>query len=235
MSTRLTALAIAGLLAAAPLAQQAEGWGCSRSFSGSGRFGGSFSHSGSTSGGWGGFSHSGSTSYTTRSGQTYSGSHSGSGSYGWGGASYHGSYSGSAGSASYSRSVSYNGYYGGYHGCAYVAPCSGCYGSGFGAGMVTGAVLGAAAASAAKPASTTTYVYPSPGVYVAPSTTVVTTAPAGTTTVATGVPVGTTVTVLPPGFKSEMVNGVQYYQCGSTWYQMHAGSSGVSFVVVPAP
>jgi hypothetical protein len=44
--------------------------------------GSSFSHSGSTSGGWGGFSHSGSSSYTGRFGNTYSTSRSFSGGYG---------------------------------------------------------------------------------------------------------------------------------------------------------
>ena len=77
------------LIAAAALVLQpveAFAWGCSRSFSGSSSRGGSFSHSGSTSGGWGGASHSGSTSYTGRGGNTYSTSHSGSVS----GGGYHG-------------------------------------------------------------------------------------------------------------------------------------------------
>lgn len=239
MTKSLATLLVVGLAAAALTPAQAFGWGCSRSFSGSGRFGGSFSHSGSTSGGWGGFSHSGSTSWTSPTGRTYSGSHSGSGSYGWGGASYHGSYSNSwGGSGSYSRSVNYNGggcYYG-YHGYSYPTYC-GSTGGAFAAGAVTGAIVGAAAASAAQPTTTVvspTYVYPAPGVYVAPSTTVVTT-PATVVTPSGHLAIGTTVSALPVGFAPMNVNGTQYYQSGSTWYQMKVVGSSVEYVVVPAP
>jgi hypothetical protein len=232
MRTHSLALAAALLSALLP-STTAFGWGCSRSFSGSGRYGGDFSHSGSTSGGWGNVSHSGSTSYTSPSGQSYSMGHSGSGSAGWGSASYSGSaYGPHGGTASYSGSVSgasgYHGAYYGYHGYAAPPPCCyGSYGSGFGAGMVTGAVVGAAAASAAKPS--TAYVYTTPGVYVAPPPPTVVTAPA------LALPVGASVTVLPAGFTSEMVNGVQYYQAGSTWFQMRVSGTTVSYVVVSAP
>jgi len=230
-------LMVAGTLAA--IAPQAMGWGCSRSFSGGGRYGGSFSHSGSSSGGYGGFSHSGSTSYTSRYGHTYSGSHSGSGTYGYGGASYHGSYSGSAGYHSYSGSASYCGY----HGCAYPTYSTGCYGSGFGAGLATGAIVGAAVASSAH-AAAPVYVYPASGVYVQP--TPVYTAPAATPAPAAGpapvppspevaLPTGATVTVLPPGFATVTVKGTQYYLSGVTWYRMEYGANGVYFLVVPAP
>lgn len=243
MHKNTIALTMAGLLTTSLLPSQAFAWGCSRSFSGSGRYGGSFSHSGSTSGGWGNFSHSGSSSYTSRSGQTYSGSHSGSGSYGYGGASYSGSYSTAhGGSGSYSGSASYHGggsYYG-YHGCAYPTTYSCSTGGAFAAGMVTGAVVGAAVASAAKPPPPApVYVYPAPGVYVAPPPVVITTPTTTTTTtttvVQTSLPIGSTTTVLPPGFVSLNVNGTEYYQKGPTWYQMKVGGNGVYFVVVPAP
>src|SRR5438034_1208928 len=79
-------LSLTLIAAAAVVLQPVEAfaWGCSHSSSGGGSRGGSFSHSGSTSGGWGGASHSGSTSYTGRGGNTYSTSHSGSASYGGG-------------------------------------------------------------------------------------------------------------------------------------------------------
>jgi hypothetical protein len=231
----IISIVIAGLATASVTCAQAHAWGCSRSFSGSGRYGGSFSHSGSTSGGFGDFSHSGSTTYTRPDGQTYSGSHSGSGTYGYGGASYHGSYSNSyGGSASYSGSASYGGsgcYYG-YHGYSYPAPYCGSTGGAFAAGAVTGALVGAAVASSSQPAPV--YVAPAPGVYVQPAPVVVTTP---STTVVTSGPlvVGTTVSALPVGFQPMNVNGVQYYQSGSTWYQMRVVGSSVSYVVVPTP
>lgn len=224
------------LVASLASADRTFAWGCGRSFSGTDRFGGSVSHSSSTSGGWGDFSHSGSTSYTTRDGQSYSTSHSGSGTYGGGNVSYSGSATGPhGGTASYSGSASAYGYHGayyGYHGYSCPPPCCyGSYGSGFGAGMVTGAALGAvttaAVASAAKPPATT-YVYSTPGVYVAPPVVV------GAPLVAP-LAVGTTVTVLPAGFTSEVVNGIQYYQAGATWYQMRVVGTSVQYVVVPAP
>ena len=120
MNCKIFSLTIITGVALIALPLEAFGWGCSRSFSGGGYRGGSFSHSSSTSGGWGGYSHSGSTSYTGRGGNTYTASHSSSGGYG----GYH-----------------YGGY-GGYH-------YGGCYGGGFAAGAVTGAAVGAAAASTA--------------------------------------------------------------------------------------
>ena len=122
MNYKIFFLTIVAAAALIMLPLEAFGWGCSRSFSGSGRFGGSFSHSGSTSGGAGGWSHSGSTTATGRYGNSYTASRSASG---YGG---------------------YNGYhpggYGGYH-------YGGCYGGGFAAGAITGAAVGAAATSAA--------------------------------------------------------------------------------------
>lgn len=244
MNKSTIACVIAGLTAAAITPAPALGWGCSRSFSGSGRYGGSFSHTGSTSGGWGGFSHSGSTSYTGPGGNTYSGSHSGSGSYGWGGATYHssGSYSGYHGSASYSATYhgGYGGTYYGYHGYAYPAPYCGSSGSAFAAGLVTGAVTGAAVGAAVASQPSTVYVAPTPGVYVQPapvvvSNPVVVSSPAVVSTTQVVLPVGSRVTALPVGFQSMNVNGVQYYQSGSTWYQMEVGNNGVYYEVVPAP
>jgi hypothetical protein len=56
------------------LTSDALAWGCSRSCSGSGNYGGSFLYSSSSSGGYGSYSHSGSTTATGRYGNTYSGS-----------------------------------------------------------------------------------------------------------------------------------------------------------------
>jgi hypothetical protein len=213
-------------------------WGCARSVSGSGRWGGSFSHSSSTSWGGGSFSHSGSGSWTSPSGQTYSGSHSGSGTYGWGGATWHGTYSGSGGASGSYSGAAVRTPYSGYHGYAYPVPAYGCYGSsGFGAGFAAGAVTGAAVTAAAATASqpSTTYVVPASGVYVAPTVVTQPVVVAAPAVVPAAVPIGTTVTVLPTGFRSEVVNGVQYYQAGSTWYQLRIQNGSAVFVVVPAP
>jgi hypothetical protein len=43
------------------------------------------------------------------------------------------------------------------------------------------------------------------------------------------------VTTLPSTPKVIVVNGVSYYQCGSTWYQQAYSGSGVTYVVVKAP
>lgn len=229
-SPAVVASALILLLAAS---ESCFAWGCARSVSGSGRGGGSFSHTSSTVGGGGSFSHSGSGSWTSPSGQTYSGSHSGSGTYGWGGATWHGSYSGSGGaSGSYSGVAVRTPYYG-YHGSAYPVPVYGTYsssgfGAGFAAGAVTGAAVTAAAASASQPS--TTYVVPASGVYVAPAAVA-----QPVVAVPAVVPIGTTVTVLPTGFRSEVVNGVQYYQAGSTWYQLRIQNGSAVFVVVAAP
>jgi hypothetical protein len=83
-------LSVTTVVALSVITCDARAWGCSRSGSFSGSNCGSFSHSGSSSGGGGNYSHSGSTTATGRYGNTDSGSHSGSGSYGYGGGSYHG-------------------------------------------------------------------------------------------------------------------------------------------------
>ena len=48
-------------------------------------------------------------------------------------------------------------------------------------------------------------------------------------------PIGTQVAALPAGSTSMVVNGVNYYQSGPTWYKPYFGSSGVYYEVVPAP
>jgi hypothetical protein len=48
-------------------------------------------------------------------------------------------------------------------------------------------------------------------------------------------PLGAEVTTLPPGCKAHIVNGVQLYQCGDTWYKPYFGGSGVYYEVVPQP
>ena len=93
MNFKILSLSIITAAALITLPLEAFGWGCSRSFSASGRYGGSVSHSGSTSGGWGGWSHSGSTTATGRYGGSYTTSHSSSGNY-QGGYHYGGSYGG---------------------------------------------------------------------------------------------------------------------------------------------
>jgi hypothetical protein len=100
----LTIIAAAALIM---LSLEAFGWGCSRSFSGSGRFGGSFSHSGSTSGGAGGWSHSGSTTATGRYGNSYTASRSASGYGGYGGGFAAGAVTGAAVGAA-ATSAAYN-------------------------------------------------------------------------------------------------------------------------------
>ena len=49
------------------------------------------------------------------------------------------------------------------------------------------------------------------------------------------VPIGTQYAALPSGAQSMVVNGVNYYQSGPTWYKPYFGSSGVYYEVVPAP
>lgn len=53
--------------------------------------------------------------------------------------------------------------------------------------------------------------------------------------VAAGLPIGSQVAGLPGGSTSSLVNGVTYYQNGSTWYQPQFGSSGVYYLVVASP
>jgi len=50
-----------------------------------------------------------------------------------------------------------------------------------------------------------------------------------------GMPLGTQLAALPGGARSMVVNGVNYYQAGPTWYKPYFGSSGVYYEVVPAP
>jgi hypothetical protein len=123
---------------------------------------------------------------------------------------------------------------GGYHGAvvvggyhpAYYHPAyhpAGCYGCGAAAGAVAGMAVGAAIASAARP----------PTVVVQQPATVYVQQP---TYVAQGyMPIGTQMASLPDGSRSMIVNGINYYQYGATWYQPLYGSSGVYYQVVPAP
>lgn len=121
--------------------------------------------------------------------------------------------------------VAAGGYHGAYHGGAYYHPAyhpAGCYGCGAAVGAVAGMAVGAAVASAARP---TTVVVAQPA-YVAPQPVYV----------AQGnVPIGTQYAALPSGAQSMVVNGVNYYQSGPTWYKPYFGSSGVYYEVVPAP
>src|SRR5262249_28405701 len=85
MNLKILPLTLTVAAALTLLPGKAFAWGCSRSASASGYRGGSISHTGSTSGGWGGWSHSGSTTATGPHGGTYSTSTSASGHYGYGG------------------------------------------------------------------------------------------------------------------------------------------------------
>lgn len=123
--------------------------------------------------------------------------------------------------------VAAGGYHGGayYHGGVYYHPAyhpTGCYGCGAVVGAVAGMAVGAAIASTARPATIVVaqpaYVAPQP-VYVAQG----------------NVPIGTQYAALPSGAQSMVVNGVNYYQSGPTWYKPYFGSSGVYYEVVPAP
>lgn len=109
----------------------------------------------------------------------------------------------------------HGGYYGGYHG--------GCFGCGAAVGAVAGMAVGAAVASSVQP---TTVVVQQPS-------TVVVQQPAYVT--AGNLPLGTQVAALPDGARSMVVNGVNYYQAGPTWYKPYFGSSGVYYEVVQAP
>jgi SnoaL-like domain len=91
------------------------------SCSATGNYGGSISHSSSSSGGYGSYSHSGSTTATGRYGNTYSSSHSSSGSY------YHGSYS-TGGYGAYRYGGCYGG--GGFHAVAVSGPNGTAYAAG---------------------------------------------------------------------------------------------------------
>ncbi|MDM0011667.1 hypothetical protein QTH87_04355 [Variovorax sp. J22P168] len=109
---------------------------------------------------------------------------------------------------------------GGYH--PYYRP-SGCYGCGAAVGAVAGMAVGAAIADASRPA---TVVVQQPAVIVQPPPAYV---------VQGSMPIGTQIAALPGGARSMVVNGVNYYQAGPTWYKPYFGSSGVYYEVVPAP
>jgi len=109
---------------------------------------------------------------------------------------------------------------GGYHGGYYHG--GGCWGCGAAVGAVAGLAVGAAVASAARPP---TVVVQQPAYYP----------PVGTYYSQGNLPLGTQVASLPPGSSSMVVNGVNYYQSGPTWYKPFFGSSGVYYQVVPAP
>ena len=111
---------------------------------------------------------------------------------------------------------------GGYHPYhPYYRP-PGCYGCGAAVGAVAGMAVGAAVADAYRPP---TVVVQQPAVVVQPPAYV---APGG-------MPLGTQLAALPGGARSMVVNGVNYYQAGPTWYKPYFGSSGVYYEVVPAP
>lgn len=97
----------------------------------------------------------------------------------------------------------------------------GCYGCGAAAGAVAGMAVGAAIADASRPA----VVVQQPAVIVQPPPVVV----------QSGMPLGTQLAALPGDARSMVVNGVNYYQSGATWYKPYFGSSGVYYEVVPAP
>jgi hypothetical protein len=98
----------------------------------------------------------------------------------------------------------------------------GCYGCGAAVGAVAGMAVGAAVADAYRPA---TVVVQQPAVVMPPPAYVV----------QGGMPLGTQLAALPGGARSMVVNGVNYYQAGPTWYKPYFGSSGVYYEVVPAP
>ncbi|MDN8612600.1 hypothetical protein [Variovorax ginsengisoli] len=110
---------------------------------------------------------------------------------------------------------------GGYHPYhPYYRP-AGCYGCGAAAGAVAGMAVGAAIADSYRPA----VVVQQPAVVVPPPVYVT----------QSNLPLGTQVAALPGGARSMVVNGVNFYQFGSTWYKPYFGSSGVYYEVVPAP
>ena len=121
MLSKILILGVTTAVALSVLTSDALAWGCSRSSSASGNYGGSFSHSSSSSGGYGRYSHSGSTTATGRYGNTYSGSHSSSGNY------YHEGYS-TGGYGAYHYGGCYGG--GGFHAAAVSGPNGTAYASG---------------------------------------------------------------------------------------------------------
>ncbi|MGJ7508652.1 DUF6515 family protein [Variovorax sp. GT1P44] len=113
---------------------------------------------------------------------------------------------------------------GGYH--PYYRP-AGCYGCGAAVGAVAGLAVGAAIADANRPV-----VVQQPAVIVQQPAVVV---PPPVYVSSGNVPLGTQVAALPEGARSMVVNGVNFYQYGPTWYKPYFGSSGVYYEVVPAP
>lgn len=112
--------------------------------------------------------------------------------------------------------VYHAGYGGAYYHPAYGGGCWGCV-SNAGAVAAAGVVgLAAGAAIGSAAASSPTVVVQQP-VYV------------------TGPSIGTETLSLPGGCSSTAVNGVQYYNCGGSFYQPHFGSNGVYYTVVPNP
>jgi hypothetical protein len=110
---------------------------------------------------------------------------------------------------------------GGYHPYhPYYRP-PGCYGCGAAAGAVAGLAVGAAIADASRPA---VVVQPAPVIVQQPAV-----------VVQSAMPFGTQLAALPGGARSMVVNGVNYYQAGPTWYKPYFGASGVYYEVVPAP
>lgn len=77
------------------------------------------------------------------------------------------------------------------------------------AGLAVGAMAGAAVANANQP-STTTVVVQQPSSSIA---------------------IGTNLNNLPGGCASTNINGIQYFQCGSSWMRAYSGY----YQVVPAP
>ncbi len=77
------------------------------------------------------------------------------------------------------------------------------------AGLAVGAMAGAAVANANQPASTTVVVQQP----------------------ASSMAIGTNLNNLPSGCGSTNINGIQYFQCGSSWMRAYSGY----YQVVPAP
>lgn len=77
------------------------------------------------------------------------------------------------------------------------------------AGLAVGAMAGAAVANANNQPSTTTVVVQQPA----------------------GMAIGTNLNNLPAGCSAANINGIQYFQCGSSWMRAYSGY----YQVVPAP
>jgi len=99
------------------------------------------------------------------------------------------------------------------------------------AAATSAAVAGAAAAGAAVAASPTTVVVGAPA---PPPTVIVTQAPPAAHA-APGVPIGTVVHALPAGCVSVVVKGVDYSDCGGTFYKAAFSGNNLVYVVVQNP